>query len=220
MKTVLHFSCNLTCRIVGLCSEDLCRMHIQSLHPAFFPPKLHSSLLYTKAQSSEDSCSVFLFRLKQPHARMCFSNSWLLWNALQPAALQSFSAIIPKSPNNLQLVCTDSEIIPVFGGFFSYLLTACQKRYGWSRMFAIVYSLRQLLYLLSMCLQGNGSHKFCIFSTNSSQKSFLKAIPVFELVASVFTKGSLGCWGPSCYKVFFLYWLSLHRVLSSKSPLP
>lgn len=55
-------------------------------------------------------------------------------------------------------------------------------------MFAIVYSLSQLLHLRSMCLWGNGFHSAYKLSTSSSQKGSLTAITMFELAVSVFTK--------------------------------
>lgn len=56
---------------------------------------------------------------------------------------------LSKSPNELRLFVIDFENITV-----NYFLSGCLKRYDWSRTFAIVYSLSQLLHLWSMCLWG------------------------------------------------------------------
>lgn len=80
------------------------KMHIQTLHTLCFIPQhlqtcLYSPLLYTKAQSPDESCSVFLGRPRQTRNRMC-----LLQNAAQPAVPQSFSAII-QVPRQATVSC-------------------------------------------------------------------------------------------------------------------
>ena len=106
--------------------------------------------------------SALLFSPKQHTSEFCFCNPWLLRNALQPAMLQSFSAIT-HNPTKATVNCHWFWKYP--SELFQFYLSACLKRYSWSRMFAIVYSLSQLLYLWNMCLQGNSFHTACIFSS-------------------------------------------------------
>lgn len=118
-----HLEWNCCSLFLGLLQALRCIFRVYALcilSPQHYQTCLYSPLLYRKAQSFEESRSVFLFRPKQPHIRMCFSSTWPLCTSA--SSVTKFFLQLSKSPHKLQLIVIDSENTTVNYSSFFFLL--------------------------------------------------------------------------------------------------